>query len=410
MGTHLFAQDTTNADGLFEAARKTAYEQKNNENAIRLAKKALAIAPQYVDILVFTGRVYAWSKNYDSSVQYLQKAVALDHKNEDAYIAYCDLEMWNDHNDRAVKVADEGLTNTPASRELLTRKVKALAAAKKYLDAYNTIEALAATNGHNAEIRAMTVMLRDLSCRNKISIKLDGMWFDTTRSQFSITNGDDARYAPQRFANVELVTATRIGPWVARVNVANRFKRPGLQYETDFYPKISKTFYMYVNAGYGDHLEVFPKWRGGASLFANLPKAFEAEAGVRYLYYTNDIFFYTGYVGKYVSKFLIGARTFLAPTNNKFSNTTGGSIRYYFGGADDHITLTAMKGLPIDDRRINVDLFNTGTSHFAELVVKKSIKKVNIMSLNVSWLQNEVVHIGRVEQYQVGIGYTKRFL
>ncbi|GAA4459972.1 hypothetical protein GCM10023093_01850 [Nemorincola caseinilytica] len=406
----IHAQDTTSADGLFAAAREAAYEQKNNTNAIRLAKKALAIAPAYTDVVVFTGRVYAWSKNYDSSLHYMQQAIAADHNNEDAYIAYSDLEMWNAHNEKALAVTEEGLSYVPASRELLIRKVKILAAMRRYLEAYTAVSALADGGGGNAEVRAMMVMLRDQSCRNKVSIKLDGMWFDTSRTAFSIANDDDARFAPQRFASVELVTATRIGPWVVRANVANRFKKPGLQYEMDLYPKLSKTFYMYLNAGYGDHLEVFPRWRAGTSLFANLPHAYEAEAGVRYLYYTNDIFFYTGYVGKYISKFLVGARTYLAPSGNKFSNTTGATIRYYFGGADDFVNLVVMKGLPIDDRRINVDLFNAGTSRFAELSAKCSIKKVNIISLNLSWLQNKLPYNRQVEQYQVGIGYTKRFL
>lgn len=404
------AQDSTNAAGLFALARKAAYDDKDNPAAIRLAKKALAINAQYVDVIVFTGRVYAWSKNYDSSVVYLQRAVMLDPNNEDAYVAYADLEIWNGHREPALQVIDEGLKNNATSKELLTRKAKLLAEEKRYVEAYAAIEALMNAGGGSADSRALMVMLRDLSCKNKVTIKFDGMWFDTSRSQFELMDDAGAQFAPQRFGSIELVTATKPGPWVVRVNVANRFKKPGLQYETDFYPKLSKTFYMYLNAGYGDHLEVFPRWRGGASLFANLPKAYEAEAGVRYLRYTNDLFFYTAYAGKYVWRFLVGARTYLAPMGNKFSNTTGGNVRYYFGGADDYVNLVAMKGLPIDDRRVNIDLFNTGNSHFVELSAKKSIKKVNIISLNVSWLQNDLPYNRRVEQYQIGIGYTKRFL
>ncbi len=406
----LKAQDTTSIEGLYAAARQVAYEQKDYPNAIRLGKKALNLNMGYADILVFIGRVYAWSKQYDSALLYLQHAVDIDPNNEDAYIANSDLEVWNNNQQAALTITEAGLIRLPTSRELLTRKVKILAALKEYKRAFEVVDTLADQYGNNAEIRALQVMLRDLSCRNKVTIKLDGMWFDTTRSSIKITNGDDPRFAPQRYGSIELVTATRIGPWVARVNVANRFNTPGLQYETDFYPKLSKTFYMYLNAGYGDNLEAFPKWRGGASMFANLPKAYEAEVGMRYMYFTNDVYFYTGYIGKYISKFLVGARTYLAPAGNKYTNTTGGSVRYYYGGADDHVTLVAMKGLPIDDRRINVDIFNAGNSYFAELVLKKSFNKVNILSMNVSWLEGRGVTVPVLRQYQIGLGYTKRFL
>jgi YaiO family outer membrane protein len=80
----------------------------------------------------------------------------------------------------------------------------------------------------------------------------------------------------------------------------------GLQYELESYPRFSKTFYAYANIGYSDNVGVFPKWKAGASLYANLPKAFEAELGIRYLYFNSAAYIYTLYIGKYYKSFLFG--------------------------------------------------------------------------------------------------------
>jgi YaiO family outer membrane protein len=391
------AQDTTTADGLFEYARKTAYEQKDYPEAIRLAKKVLGIAPGYVDVAIFTGRVYAWQKNYDSAHIYLEKAIELDPKNEDGYIAYSDLELWNEHLDAALAITDRGVAVFPLSQPLLLRKVKILAGMKQYEKAVEVAIPLLNLNRSNEEVRALIAYLNEMGCKNQVTLKFDYVHFD---KQFP----DD-----WRFGSLELVTGTKYGPFVARVNVANRFQKPGLQYEADLYPRISKMFYGYLNAGYGDVLEVFPRWRAGASLFANLPKAFEAEAGARYLHYTSDAYFYTGYIGKYYKRFLFGARVYIAPIAEKFANSTGVNIRYYFGGADDYINISGTKGLSVDDRRFNLDVLSAGQSYFGELIFRKSIRKVNVISINVSLYQTEYLPGITGYQYQAGIGYTKRF-
>jgi YaiO family outer membrane protein len=77
---------------------------------------------------------------------------------------------------------------------------------------------------------------------------------------------------------------TKFGTVIGRVNYANRFQTDGLQAEVDAYPRLSNVFYTYVNAGYSENAGVFPKYRAGFSLYANLPKSYEAEAGWRYLY------------------------------------------------------------------------------------------------------------------------------
>ncbi|MES2701255.1 MAG: YaiO family outer membrane beta-barrel protein [Bacteroidota bacterium] len=393
------AQDTLTADGLFAAARKTAFEKKNNTEAIRLAKKALELNPRYTDIVVFVGRVYTWEKQNDSARAYFETALEQNVAAEEAYQGYSDLEYWSQNYGQANEITQRGLDMHPYSQELLLRKAKILTSLKDYKTAVLVTDTLLTMNRHNAEARALNINAKELSYKNRFTFRHDHAHFD---KQFV-----DDWY----FGSLEYTRLTGIGPVVARLNYADRFKRDGLLMEADAYPQISKTFYMYLNLGFSNHQEVFPRWRSGASLFANLPHAFEAELGARYLRYTDDAFFYTAYLGKYLGSFMLGARTYITPSTSAISNANNAFVRYYFGGTNDYIHLSATAGISPDDRRLNLQVNSNGKlrSMLGELIFSKAIRQYNVVTFNFSLLNQEYFPGLFGNQYQGGFSYTRHF-
>jgi YaiO family outer membrane protein len=395
------AQDTTNADGLFEAARKEAFEKKNFTEALRLSKKALDINPKYNDILIFTGRVHTWNNEPDSGRIYLQRALKQNPPPEEAFVAYSDLEYWNKNYPDALRITQQGLNSLSYSFDLLLRKAKILEAMKDYTTAILVTDTLLKMNRGNTEARKLNIALREKSAKNKFAVKLDYAHFD---KQFK-----DDWY----FGSVEYTRVTSLGPIVARLNYADRFRKEGVLYEVDAYPRISRVFYMYLNTGYcnnnNDH--IFPKWRSGLSLFANLPHAFEAEGGIRYLYYNSDIFFYTFYAGKYYKSFLFGARTYINSTANGIANANSVMARYYYGSSDDYINLTLGAGISPDNRQLNLQVNNTGKlrTYSGELVLRHALRKLKVVSVNFSLLNQEYFPGIIGNQIQAGVGYMRRF-
>jgi YaiO family outer membrane protein len=393
------AQDTTSVGGLMATARTAAIDAKNYDRAVLLGKKALLLAPGNTEILVFVGRTYSWAGNIDSSGHYLRMAIAADSLLEDAHIAYSDLLYWNKKNEEALAVCERGLRLLPNSQPLHLRKAKVLMAMGNYKTALHVTDTLLRADKHNTEVRALNTTLKDLYYKNRVTLKFDYATFD---KQFP---------DPWLFYSIEYNRITKLGAIVARVNQVERFRQQGQQYEIDLYPKISKTFYLYLNAGYADQVAILPRWRSGVSLFANLPHAFEAEAGIRHLQFTNDVFFYTGYVGKYYKNFLFSSRVFVTPSTTGYARSAGIAIRYYTGGADDFISLNTMAGVSPDDRRYNLQI-NTDNklqSYLGELTYRKSIRKINIISCNVSLFRQEYRPGIVGQQTQIGIGYTRRF-
>ena len=395
-------KDSLSADGLLVMARKAAFEDKNYELAMYRLYKALRISPDYADIKIFLGRLHTWSKNYDSARYYFGDVLKKDPGYEDASTALADLEYWNDNSKKGLQIIEDALQYHPASQTLLVKRARVLYSLRRYAEAQTTIEKALAADRNNTEARSLSVRIRESASKNKIGLSYDYVSFD---KQFA---------DPWHLASFDYTRNTGIGSMTGRINYANRFKENGVQYEFEAYPHISNTFYSYVSVGYSDNVGVFPQWRGGFSLYANLPKSFEAELGIRMLKFSGDpVYIYTAYIGKYYKSWLFSGRTYLTP--GTFTKTVSSSYsigaNYYFGSADDVIGATAGYGISPDDRFNSIQLDNTIrlVSYKAGLSFKKKVSKFTVMSFSGSWFNQEYLPQTKGNQYQISIGWLHRF-
>ncbi len=395
------AQTSVSSDELFQQARTAAFDQKDYKNAIELSNQALTKSPDYADIHIFLGRVYAWSDKLDSARAQFKLVLAKHPDNDDASLAYGSLEYWNNNSPLALQLVNDGLKYHPKAKDLLLLKAKVQNDLKQYTDASTTIDTLLKTDPTNTEAHALDERVKDNAAKNKIGLSYDYIHFD---KQFN---------APWQLVSFEYGRQTDIGSIIAYVNYANRFNSDGVQYEVDAYPHISKTFYAYVSAGYSGNEGVFPKFRSGFSLYANLPASFEAEAGFRYLYFTGDTWIYTASIGKYYKNFWFNFRTYLTPSNSSISQSYSFHARYYTGGADDYLSLGLGTGVSPDDPK-NVILLNNGNnyklrSNNISAAFWHSFKRLNIFFLTASLDHQEYQFQTWGNQLDLGVGYIRRF-
>ncbi len=395
----LRAQSHISSDDLFISARNAAFEKKDYNKAKQLARQALLQSPQYADIEIFLGRVYTWSKQYDSALFHLQQVLTYAPANQEASIALTDLEYWNDHYNKALSVCNNGLSANSASADLLLRKAKILIALKYYKEALEVTDKLLKLNKHNTVALALASSLRDAAAVNKLGVSYDYTHFDKQFNQ------------PWHLVSIGYSRYTNLGSFTGSINYANRFGNNGWQAEVDAYPRISKTFYSYVSAGYSPGQSVFPKYRAGLSLYANLPLSYEAEAGVRYLNFGTSTYIYTFYAGKYYSNFLFGARTYITPSIAAASHSYSFTARYYFSGADDFLGASIGTGISPDDRANSIQFNNKNmlTSRQASVSFNHRIAKMNIVLLKTSWINQEYKIGATGNQVDVSIGLQRRF-
>jgi YaiO family outer membrane protein len=396
--TKLCAQ-TISSDDYFQMARKAAFDNHDYPAAIQLSKQALQQSPGYADIQIFLGRVYYWSGQHDSSLVLLKEVIENKPAYEDAAVAITDIEYYNDHYISALHYSEIGLLHHPSSKELLLRKAKCLAALNRYKEAWDITDSLLQTDPKNVGLRSLAAGIKDYSSKNKMGISYDYTVFD---KQFS---------NPWHIVSLDYSRQTKAGSFIARLNYANRYAKNGVQFEADAYPRISKTFYAYTNIGYSGDMPVFPKFRAGFSLYANLPKSFEADAGFRYLNFDNDTWIYTIGLGKYYKNFWFNGRTYLTPSYSRISQSYTITTRYYLKGADDYLSFFIGQGISPDDRSLAVQLNSNYKlqSKKAGAAYRFSAGKFNIFTFSSTFENVEYLPKTKGNQVNISVGYQRRF-
>ncbi|MEO8821926.1 MAG: YaiO family outer membrane beta-barrel protein [Ginsengibacter sp.] len=393
------AQNSLTSDELFTNARNAAFDDKDYNKAKQLAFEALEKSPGYADIDIFLGRIYSWNDQYDSAIIHFSK-VLNSKPNEDASIAYADLEYWNDHYQKALEICNNALNVYPSSEDLLLRKAKNLKALKNYKEAAGVTEQILNINKTNTAALALANSLKDEVSINKISISYENSSFD---KQF-----DKA----WNLGSISYNRQTKFGSVIARINYANRFGSSGFQGEVDAYPHISKTFYGYVNIGYSGDVGVFPNYRAGFSLYANLPNSFESEVGLRYLYFTSGTKIYTASIGKYWKSFLFTARTYITPSITDVSQSYSINARYYIKGADDYLGVTLGTGISPDDNNQNIQYGNKQNKLSSRKIsadFNHTFLKWNIISVSAGLINQEYKPSVKGNQFNVSLGLSHRF-
>lgn len=395
-----FTQETENTDTLFTQARTEAFDNKDYNEAKALAQQALLLSPGNEEISVFLARVYYWDNEPAEAKKILAQLENRDDLGEDYYLAYGTINYWEDQSDEAERIVNNGLHRYPQSEDLLLLKARIQNAAKQYSDADRTVQQLLRQNESNAEARQLAQTIRRNSRKNQIGILYNFSHFD---EQFA----DDWHYT-----SLSYTRRTPIGSVIGKVNYANRFGDDGVQYEIEAYPSLSKTFYLYLGAGFSEKAGIFPQYRTGASLYANLPKSFEGEIGYRQLHFTDDVWIYTGSVGKYYKNLWFNLRGFFTPSDGKLSQSYALTTRYYPNdNVDNYLSFVVGTGITPDEvnsyllNNINYDLL----SYKAGIDYNFTVKDNNIFGLGFMYYNSEYLPKTYGSQYSFTLSYDRRF-
>ena len=394
----MYSQQNLSADELFVKARNAAFEQKDYPASIALAKEALEKAPNYTDISVFLGRLYTWNKDLVSARAVFEELGKREVQDEDYFLAYASLEYWNDQNTKAIEILDKGLSYHPKSETLLLLKAKVYFGMDNYEEADKAVTTLLSINPKNTEARALAVRINELSSKNAVGIVYNYSHFD---KQFD----DD-----WHIVSVSYKRITPIGSVILRGNYANKFAQGGTQVELEAYPRLSKMFYLYVGGGYSDDVGLFPKYRTGVSLNANLPHSFEAELGYRQLYFSSSIWMYTAAIGKYYKNFWFNLRTYITPDSKNISHSYTGTVRYYTKGAQDYFAFQIGTGISPEENRNN--LLENETFKLKTFKIGGEYNfsyHSNLFSIGTMYYNQEYRPGEKGNQFDITLGYTRKF-
>ncbi|WP_318345715.1 YaiO family outer membrane beta-barrel protein [Flagellimonas baculiformis] len=399
MNLCVWSQENEPAEELYARARTEAFEHKAYKEAIELMTLATQKAPENVDYHIFLGRLCTWDKQTEKARNILKATFEKNPTYDDAALAYGSLEFWDKKPLKAFEIVDKGLETNVDSENLWVLKAKILMALKEYQKASETLSNALEHHPTSTAVRSLLQNMGTGVYRNEMGVDYSFVHF---KEQFN---------EPWHIASLHYQRQTNIGPVIGRFSYGNRFGMGSSQFELDFYPRLSSTFYAYVNAGLSNDKGVFPEYRGGLSLFANLPAAFELDAGLRYLQFTDDTWIYTFGLGKYYKNYWFNARAYITPSDSGVADSYALEARYYFGGTDDYVLIRAGTGFSPDNSTNNVlyESVSRLRSNNITAGFRKLFGKSHVVYAELTYGRIEFTTDSFDDQYTVKVGYIKRF-
>lgn len=338
------------ADEMFAEARRLAFQEKDREAAREICGRILEDSPDYADVRVFLGRLWAWDGQYDAARRELEPLVAARPDDVDARLALIDVELWDERPQAALALAEDGLTRDAGNAALGQRRVRALRRLGRQEQALEAAAQAYRANPADRDVRREYRTLVDEVLPNRVYVDYEVETFDEDLGTWHLLSAAYRR---------EFGWGSLIG----RVNYADRLDDTGLQYEVDAYPLIGRNGYAYLNFGYSPS-DLFPETRYGAEYWHEFPRGWEASLGLRFLDYdTDEVLILTGSAAKYFGNYWIAWRPNWVDKDDGTSFSNGVAARRFLGSRWEYAELSVSGGTSNEDNLIvgaddRLDSFN----------------------------------------------------
>lgn len=280
-------------DVSFFTARTLAFDGNRNVARDTLCH-ILTKYPDYTDVRSLLASTYSWDGDYDKARSHFNRITSVERENKEVWVATIKNEIYAENYYLALGLANKAVSFLENDIDIIALQARTLALVKKGKQETPKPTEFTPSNDTLTAARGL---------KNGVKISNSFEIFDVV-------------YDPMIYSSISYGRETGAGLVIPKINYSNRFQTHGLQYELDFYPKFSKTFYGYLNYGYSN-APIFPDHRVGAELYANLPKSLEASLGMRFLdFNTSKAQIYTGSIGLYSGNYYFSLRPYLTPQPN----------------------------------------------------------------------------------------------
>lgn len=318
-------------DRSFFIARDLAFSGKRVVARDTLSK-ILTKYPDYSDVRNLLASTHSWDGNYETARAHFNKITSVDRKNKEAWVAAIKNELYAEEYYIALGLANKALLYLKDDPEIMVLHFRA----EKNLESNPVAKtSKVVTKTPEKPIDSLEITPGKDQLKNQVSVSNSFDMFD-------------AVYDPMVYSSISYTRKTMAGSIIPRINYANRFQTHGIQYEVDFYPKFSETFYAYMNYGYSN-ASIFPNHRVGGDFYANLPKSIEASVGMRYLNFDSaDALIYTLSLGLYRGNYYFSLRPYITSQETVGTSISGSLLaRKYLKNGDHYIgAMFAMGYLP----------------------------------------------------------------
>ncbi len=393
---HSHGWQSTDPDELFKQARDRAFEQNDYPGAIKLALQALELAPEYLDVKEFLGRVYFWSDQYDNAEKILTQVLSEDPARNYSRESLIDIYLSKNENEIALELSNEGVSNDPSNVRFLLRKAFAHENLREKNLAIQTFQEILAIEPNNS------LVLSKLEEYDEFVEK----WMASLGTDISFFKEDLDNWAETR---LDIIRKTSIGAFGGNLKYGSRFGLNDQQLEVYAYPVLGPKMYGYVSVGASSNT-FYPEFHIVGSIYRALPNRFELELGYRNLNFELvNVNILTTTLAKYALKNRFIFRAFYTLAENNNSYTTLFSFRHLLKGADNFIEFSTGYGGNSGDFNSSNEIIGTDQAYQFGASYQMKFAQQFIASIGASYTFEEYQNGLERNRYNLGLNLSYRF-
>lgn len=344
---------------ILQCARDLSGNGKRGD-AIVVLEKYLETAPTNSDVQNLRAAMLSWDSRYPEARVEFRSVLSRAPGNYDAVRGLIRVELWDDHPEAALLLAEEALRNEPTSAELGILRARALDAMGRRHEAAESLRGIVSREPNNQEAA-------DLLYGIEVGERRWAVGAGYVYDHFS-----DGRKDWHEFT----VQGKRINDWgslILRYNHAIRFNSQDDQAEVEAFPSLWPSAYADVAMAVAPREQLYPIVRGAIDIYQGIGWGFEVSAGYRYLQFNSGVNIVVISVGKYWGDWYFVGRAFLTPDSaTGLSQSYHVAARYYFLDGDLYAGLRYGHGWSRDEVRSTTDIAvsdsNTGAAEFGLLL------------------------------------------
>ena len=306
----------------------------NYKLARTFCRRLLSEDPDHFGAAILMAQTYAFENKFDSARIISSRLYNIDPTNYDLMDLMVNIEIWNRKYKTALTQVEQALTTWPNDENFLFKKARIQYLAKDYQDATKTLDALLEINPEHEEGNTLK---KDI--------------LENHRYKDYVFVEDYYEFYKYPSLSHKLITSTGISKWtkygtyIAKINAGEKLPYESLafQYELEAYQQLFPTNYLYLDYAWSKN-DFFPKRRGAVEFFQRLPKGFEASLGIRYIYWSNPRWIYSGSISWLHNKNYLAFRPFFYLDNSRWISSYNLTYRRYFSDRDDYLYAVAGYG------------------------------------------------------------------
>jgi YaiO family outer membrane protein len=319
----------------FLLSRAYAYSKRWDEALRVLGELALA-HPENTDILLFEARVKSWKNDYPAAEKGYREVLRLVPGNTDALIGLAEIASWQGDFASALAIYEQVQEKEPANADIPFRIGRIYFWQGSFVQAEEHFNAALCLDPQNEEFkRALQKTKPRLHEKYELRYELQADNFSDGRG----------RYLDQNVA-LQMSPFKDMGPLVLKYNQTERAGTKDLRYGLEFYPRLWKRAYGYIDLSYSPRGDYYPETSYLVEAYQGLFSSAEISLGFRQMNYAwEHISQYLGSLNYYFGNYYASWRWYYS-AGDPFAWLA--SLRRYFS-AENYIFVGCGQGVRTED-------------------------------------------------------------